>query len=62
MNANTSKKETFKSESSIFSHPIQYPKAKQPLFPTWLLIVALFVAFFALKSFIYIADKKRQGR
>jgi hypothetical protein len=54
-------KEQFKSESSIFSHPIQYPKAEQAKFPTWTLIVILFVAFFILKSFIYIKDKKRHG-
>lgn len=55
------KKEQFKSESSIFSHPIQYPKANHAKFPTWALIAILFVAFFVLKSFIYIKDKKRHG-
>jgi hypothetical protein len=54
-------KEQFKSESSIFSHPIQHPKATHAKFPTWSLIAILFVAFFILKSFIYIKDKKRHG-
>lgn len=55
-------KEVFKSESSIFSHPIHYPKQEQLKLPTWSLIVVLFVCFFALKSFIYISDKKRHGK
>lgn len=55
-------KEVFKSESSIFSHPIQHAKPNQAMFPTWLLIAVLFVCFFVLKSFIYISDKKRHGK
>ncbi len=56
------KKEEFKSESSIFSHEISHPKKNQLTFPTWSLIVVLFICFFALKSFIYISDKKRHGK
>lgn len=55
-------KEVFKSESSIIAHPYQMPKETQMFMPTWLLIVILFVCFFALKSFIYISDKKRHGK
>jgi hypothetical protein len=55
------KNEPYKSESSIFSHPIQYPKATHAKFPTWALIAVLFVAFFILKVFIYIKDNKRHG-
>ena len=56
------KKEIYKSESSIFSHPIEMPKKDQLLLPTWGIIVVLFICFFALKSFIYISDKKRHGK
>ena len=56
------KKEAFKSESSIFVHPIEKPKANQSMYPTWVLIVFLFGTFFVLKSFIYISDKKRHGK
>lgn len=56
------KTETFKSESSIFVHPIQLPKHGQPKLPTWSLLVGLVIAFFILKSFIYISDKKRHGK
>lgn len=56
------KKEPFKSESSIFGHPNSFPKANQSMYPTWLLMVVLFAAFFILKAFIYISDKKRHGK
>ena len=56
------KPEAFKSESSIFVHPIQHPKANQPKFPTWSLLVILVIAFAVLKSFIYISDEKRHGK
>jgi len=56
------KPEAFKSESSIFVHPIQHPKDNQPKFPTWSLLVILVIAFAVLKSFIYISDKKRHGK
>jgi len=63
MEHTTAKKpEAFKSESSIFVHEIKYPTADQPKFPTWSLLLILVVAFFILKSFIYISDKKRQGK
>jgi hypothetical protein len=63
MEHKTAKKtETFKSESSIFSHPIQFPKENQAKFPTWSLMVILVIAFFILKPFIYISDKKRHGK
>lgn len=56
------KKEALKSESSIFAHPTQTPKANQFMMPTWALIVVLIIAFFILKPFIYIADEKRHGK
>ena len=62
MNETNNKLETYKSESSIFAHPISHPKKEQAIFPTWFLIVVLFVAFFVLKTFIYISDKKRHGK
>lgn len=63
MEHTTAKKpEVFKSESSIFAHENSFPKADQPKFPTWSLILILIVAFFILKSFIYISDKKRHGK
>ena len=60
--AKTKKAETFKSESSIFVHPIQHPKPDQLKLPTWSVIVILIIAFFILKPFIYISDKKRHGK
>ena len=62
MNETNTKIESYKSESSIFVHPISHPKKEQAMFPTWFLIVVLFVGFFVLKTFIYISDKKRHGR
>ena len=56
------KVETYKSESSIFAHEPAMPKKDQLMLPTWSVIVILFVCFFALKSFIYISDKKRHGK
>jgi hypothetical protein len=61
-NTKTKKTEVFKSESSIFSHPIQLPKQNQARLPTWGVIAVLIVAFFILKPFIYITDKKRHGK
>ncbi len=61
-NTASSKKETFKSESSIFGHPQQMPKKDQFMLPTWGIIVILFICFFVLKSFIYISDEKRHGK
>ena len=58
----TKKSEVFKSESSIFVNPVQYPAKDQLRFPTWALLVILIVAFFILKPFIYISDKKRHGK
>ncbi len=62
MNETNTKTESFKSESSIFVHPISHPKKDQAIFPTWFLLVVLCVAFFVLKTFVYISDKKRHGR
>ena len=56
------KKEVYQSETSIFAHENHMPKANQAKFPTWALIGILIVAFFVLKTFIYISDKKRSGR
>jgi hypothetical protein len=58
----TGKKLEYKSESSIFVHPIQRVKKDQITMPTWTIIVILFIAFFILKPFIYISDKKRHGK
>lgn len=57
-----SKKVEYKSESSIFVHPIQFAKKNQLSFPTWFLVVFLIATFFLLKTFIYISDKKRHGK
>jgi hypothetical protein len=64
MDSNTPAKKTdsFKSESSIFVHPIQHPKENQLKLPTWGVMVILIIAFFILKPFIYISDKKRHGK
>jgi hypothetical protein len=63
MEHSTAKKtNTFKSESSIFSHPISFPKQDQAKLPTWSLLLILIIAFFILKPFIYITDKKRHGK
>ena len=62
MENTAAKKPVFVSESSIFVQPIQVPKDNQLMFPTWALILVLIVAFFILKSFIYISDKKRHGK
>ncbi len=56
------KKEVFHSETSIFAHENSMPKANQLTLPTWALLGILIVAFFILKTFIYISDKKRNGR
>ena len=55
-------KVAFKSESSIFANEVSYPKANQLHFPTRALMAILIGAFFILKPFIYIADKKRHGK
>lgn len=62
MEHKATKKEVFKSESSIFVHPIKHPSENQLRFPTWALLVILIIAFFILKPFIYISDKKRHGK
>ena len=62
MTTTDKKPEVFKSESSIFVHPIQKPKPNQAMFPTWFLIATLFVCFFVLKGFIYLKDTKRHGK
>ena len=54
--------ETFKSESSVISHPYNFPKKNQLMFPTWALLLILIVCFFALKYFIYLSDDKRHGK
>lgn len=63
MSAQTaSKKVPYQSETSIFGHPNQMPKANQLSLPTWSLIVILIGAFFVLKGFIYLKDEKRHGK
>jgi hypothetical protein len=61
MEGHTKGKLQYSSESSIFVHPIQKVK-NSPMLPTWGVIVVLIIAFFVLKSFIYISDKKRHGK
>jgi hypothetical protein len=56
------KKNDYKSESSIFVHPIQKPWKNATMLPTWGLILTLILAFFVLKGFIYISDQKRHGK
>jgi hypothetical protein len=62
MEHTTEKPNTFESESSIIAHPYKYPQDAQSKLPTWSLIVILIVAFFILKSFIYLKDDKRHGK
>ncbi len=62
MEAPQQKKEPFKSETSIFSHPQQFTKKNQLMLPTWGVIVILMIAFVVLKYFIYIPDEKRKGQ
>lgn len=62
MEHTTQKAEAVKSESSVTPVPFNKPKADQLKLPTWGVLVALFAAFFILKSFIYIPDEKRKGK
>ncbi|MFP5457954.1 MAG: hypothetical protein ACLGG7_04415 [Bacteriovoracia bacterium] len=55
-------KTPYESETSIFAHPNQMPKANQLVMPTWALIVVLIASFFILKGFIYLKDEKRHGK
>lgn len=56
------KKEVFTSETSIFSANNKRPSNDQSRMPTWALLAILIVAFFLLKTFIYITDEKRKGK
>ena len=58
------KKTEYKSDSSIMVHPYKMPRAidEQLKLPTWGVIVVLFIAFFLLKSMIYIKDELRHGK
>ena len=40
----------------------ELPKDAHAMMPTWALIGVLIVAFFVLKTFIYIKDPKRHGK
>ena len=62
MEEHKAKPEAFKSESSVMVHPQQMTKSNQLKLPTWGVIVILFIAFFVLKTFIYIPDEKRRGK
>jgi hypothetical protein len=56
-------KPVFKSESSVMSHPWQFPaKTEQLSLPTWGILAILIVTFFVLKFFIYIKDDQRHGK
>ena len=55
-------KEVFTSETSIFTAPNHNPRKDQFKMPTWGLVSVLIVAFFILKTFIYITDEKRKGK
>lgn len=48
--------------SSIVKEQVQKPKEAQLQLPTWGVIVVLIIAFFLLKTFIYIKDGKRHGK
>lgn len=48
--------------SSIVNEYVQMPKQDQLKFPTWGLLVVLVIAFFILKTFVYIKDDKRHGK
>lgn len=48
--------------SSIVNEYVQMPKQDQLKFPTWGLLVVLVIAFFVLKTFVYIKDDKRHGK
>lgn len=49
-------------KSSIVDSSVTVTGKDQFRMPTWGIIVALIIAFFVLKSFIYIKDKKRHGK
>lgn len=56
------KTETFKSESSIFVHPIQYPRQKEFMLPTWSLltvVIPMVITFIILKPFLHVSDDKK---
>lgn len=48
--------------SSIVNEYVQMPKNDQFKTPTWGLLIVLIIAFFVLKSFVYIKDEKRHGK
>jgi hypothetical protein len=48
--------------SSIVNEYVQMPKQDQFKVPTWGLLVVLVIAFFILKTFVYIKDDKRHGK
>ena len=62
MDHQTKPKEVYKSDTSIFSAPNKSPEKEQFKMPTWGLLAILIVAFFVLKTFIYITDEKRKGK
>lgn len=62
MENNKVTKVPYKSETSIFPVETPNPKNNQFKMPTWGLMAVLIVAFFILKTFIYITDEKRKGR
>jgi len=50
-------------ESSLkVNNQFEQIQAGQFYMPTWALLVTLIIAFFILKSFIYIKDQKRHGK
>ena len=49
-------------KSSVVDSNVQTPAKDQFSMPTWGLIVFLIVALVVLKGFIYIKDKKRDGK
>jgi hypothetical protein len=52
-----------KKVSSVLHPETQMPKKEYPKMPTYsVLIPILILAFFFLKVFIYIKDKKRHGK
>ncbi len=49
-------------KSSLVDSNVSTANTGQFSMPTWGIIVLLVIAFFLLKSFIYIKDKKRHGK
>lgn len=49
-------------ESSIAYSDVTRPQKEQFIMPTWALLLCLCIAFYVIKSFIYLKDDKRHGK